>query len=184
MTVKILLGDKIRNELLKVLSGISFWERHKESPRLYVFSPWISNVEIEFGDLRPVNNREKRIFVDYFGIKSINLPYALLLRKLHQGVEVNIIALPPTEKYYFTSQYASKVKVLYDFLDEIGCNVFVNPNLHTKLILANDLALLGSFNLSKSALYDREEIGVSIDDFDNLRMLDNYALKTMYSSQP
>jgi len=39
-----------------------------------------------------------------------------------------------------------RAKTLLDFLDEIGCEIFVNPKLNSKLLLANDLALLGSFN--------------------------------------
>ena len=183
MTVQILLGDKIRSEVLKILSGMCFGERDRGNPRLYILSPWISDVPVEFSDLESLDEYEELFLVGDYGIKSINLPYALLLVKLHRGAEVNIIALPPTEKYYFNSRYASKVKVLYDFLDEIGCNVFVNRNLHTKLILANDLALLGSFNLSKSALYDREEIGVSINDLDNLRALERYSIDVIHRSQ-
>jgi len=39
-----------------------------------------------------------------------------------------------------------RAKTLLDFLDEIGCEIFVNRKLNSKLLLANDLALLGSFN--------------------------------------
>lgn len=80
--------------------------------------------------------------------------------------------------------YLRKTKKLLDFLDEIGCNVFFNTNLHSKLLLANDLALLGSFNLTSSALYYREEIGVSIDDIGNLNTLEKYCIQVVHASEP
>ena len=73
---------------------------------------------------------------------------------------------------------------MLEFLDEIGCEIFINSRLHSKLLLANDLALLGSFNLSSSALYYREEIGVSIDDLENLDKLEDYCLDVISDSKP
>ena len=184
MTVQILLGDKIRSELLKILAGMSFEQRDKENPCLYILSPWISDVPIEFSDLKSLDEWDELFLVGDYGIKSINLPYALLLVKIHRGAEVNIIARPPTEEHYFHNpQYASRVKILYDFLDEIGCNIFVNPDLHAKLIFSNDLALLGSFNLTKAALCDKEEIGVSINDLDNLSLLEDHSKGIVFRSQ-
>jgi len=187
MTIQILFGDEIRSHVLKILSGECLYERRPEQPQLFILSPWISDVDIEFSDLYVLKEKEESkfysyLFVDY-NIKSINLPYALLLLKLHGGARVNIVTLPPREPNY-SSDYLPRVITLLDFLDEIGCNVFVNSKLHSKLILANDLALLGSFNLSSSALYNREEIGISINDLDNLNKLEWYCRDVIYSSQP
>jgi len=46
------------------------------------------------------------------------------------------------------------------------------------------MALLGSFNLSFSALWGKEEIGVCIDDIENLRILERYAHEVIGSSKP
>ena len=197
MTIQILLGEEIRSEVLKILSGECLFERKPDFPHVYILSPWISDVTIEFSDLYILKEKDKIVkakgrvdsflFYDY-NIKSINLPYALLLLKLHGGCDakypckIDIVTLPPNEKNY-SADYLPKVETLLDFLDENGCNVFVNPKLHSKLLLANDLALLGSFNLSKSALYDREEIGVSINDLDNLDRLEHYCWNVIRESQ-
>ena len=190
MTIQLLFGDEIRSHVLKILSGVCLYIRRPYLPRFYILSPWISDVDIEFSDLYISKEEEKVVkeekiepflFLDY-NIKSINLPYALLLLKLHGGAEVNIVTLPPNEMN-LDPDYLPKVKTLLDFLDEIGCNMFVNSKLHSKLLLANDLALLGSFNLSSSALYYKEEIGVSINDLDNLESLESYCWKVISGSQ-
>jgi len=190
MTVQLLFGDEIRSHVLKILSGECLYERRLDYPMLYILSPWISDVDIEFSDLYIFNEKEKVVkgekidsflFIDY-NIKSINLPYALLLLKLHGGAEVNIVTLPPKEMN-LPPDYLPKVETLLDFLDEIGCNVYVNSKLHSKLLLANDLALLGSFNLSSAALYYREEIGVSINDLDNLDRLEKHCLDVIRESK-
>jgi len=196
MTIQLLLGDEIRSEVLKILSGECLFKRNRHRPQLHILSPWISDVDIEFSDLYVLREKRKYVeerrggdflFLDY-NIKSINLPYALLLLKLHGGCEVenpvavNIVTLPPNETNY-SGDYLPKVKTLLDFLDEIGCNIFVNSKLHSKLLLANDLAVLGSFNLSSSALYYREEIGVSMNDLDNLDKLENYCWSVIHKSQ-
>jgi hypothetical protein len=198
VTVNLLFGDEIRSHVLKILSGECVFVRRSLYPKLYILSPWISDVVIDFSDRyvsKEVREFEEKgkvesfLILDY-NIKSINLPYALLLFKLHgacneyQNIpEVNIVTLPPDESNY-SPDYLPRVKTLLDFLDEIGCNVFVNSKLHSKLLLANDLALLGSFNLSSSALlYNREEIGVSINDLDNLENLEAYCLKVLSESE-
>lgn len=186
MTIQILSGDEIRSHVLKILSGECLYERRPQHPQLFILSPWISDVDIEFSDFyvsRESENPENSfLFLDY-NIKSINLAYALLLLKLHGGAEVIIVTLPPNEPNY-SSDYLPRVMTLLDFLDEIGCNVFVNSKLHSKLFLANDLALLGSFNLTSSALYNKEEIGISVNDLDNLNKLEIYCRDVIYSSQP
>jgi phosphatidylserine/phosphatidylglycerophosphate/cardiolipin synthase-like enzyme len=98
------------------------------------------------------------------------------------GVKINIVTLPVTVNNY--KNRVKYVKELLDFLDEIGCNIYLNSNLHSKLILSNDLALIGSFNLSKAALYDREEIGVTIDDMQNLKIIESYIHEVIESSEP
>jgi len=178
MTPRILIREKIKAQVLKVLSGYCFRERHPEYPEITILSPWISDVQLEI-DKETYELDELWFGLDY-GILSINLAYALLLLKLDWGAAVRIVTLPANERNYH--ERASWVRNLLDFLDEIGCDVYVNPDLHSKLILSNDLALIGSFNLSKSALYDREEIGVCIDDISNLKALQEYAQNVIASS--
>jgi len=181
MTSKILLKDRIRAEVLKVLSGYCFRERHTRIPRIIILCPWITNVQLEID--KEVLKSDELFFGWDYGIRSINLPYALLLLKIELGAYIAIVTLPPTERNYNIS-YVSYVRNLLDFLDEIGCNILVNSSLHSKLILSNDLALIGSFNLSKAALYDKEEIGISIDDLSNLKILEKYANGVITSSTP
>jgi len=184
MTIQLILGKKIRSEVLKILSGEYFHERRPNLPNLYILSPWISDVIIEFADFYLSRELEKKYsFLFDYNIKSINLAHAILLLKLHHGVEVNIVTLP-LNKMNISPHYLRKTETLLDFLDEIGCNVFVNSNLHSKLLLANDLALLGSFNLTSSALYHREEIGVNTDDIGNLDTLERYCIDVIHSSVP
>lgn len=156
-------------------------------PTLYILSPWISDVIIEFSDLYLSKEMEREegdpMFYFDYNIKSINLAHALSLLKLHNGVKVNLVTLP-FNKMSVSPNYLRKTEKLLDFLDEIGCNIFFNTNLHSKLLLANDLALLGSFNLTSSALYYREEIGVSIDDIGNLNTLEKYCIQVVHASEP
>jgi len=197
VTIKLLFGDDIRSHVLKILSGECVFIRRPRFPTLYILSPWISDVQIEFSDLY-VSKEEKLfmeggkpdsfLFLDY-NIKSINLPYALLLLKLHGASEhyqyppaLNIVTLPPDENNY-SANNVPRVKNLLDFLDEIGCNIFVNSKLHSKLLHTNDLAVLGSFNLSSSALYYKEEIGISTNDLDNLEKLESYCIKVIQESE-
>lgn len=179
MTTKLFFKDQIRSEVLKVLSGYCFQERQEYFPKICILSPWISDVQLEIR--KDVYDLDELYFGWDYGIFSINLPYALLALKLDYGAHISIVTLPPIEKYH---QKPELVKTLMDFLDEIGCNVYVNPNLHTKLILSNDLALIGSFNLSIPALYGKEELGISIDDMENLKTLEQYARKVIVSSKP
>jgi hypothetical protein len=116
-----------------------------------------------------------------YGIKSINMPYALLLLKLY-GTDVTLITLPLTEANY--GKKASFRRRLLDFLDEIGCNIYVNLNLNSKLTLANDLALIGPVDLSKPDLCNLEEIGMTMDDEANLRMLRQYVHGVISHSTP
>jgi len=190
VTIQLLFGDKIRSEVLKILSGECLLERHGDCPHVYILSPWISDVNIEFSDLHISKENKETSFLHLdYNIKSINLSYALLLLKLHGGSEVekacqvDIVTLPPNESNY-SPNYVPRIRRLLDFLDEVGCNVFVNQKLHSKLIYSNDLALLGSCNLSKSALYDKEEIGVTINDLDNLLKLEEYCNDIIYKSEP
>lgn len=190
MTIQLLIGDDIRSQVLRILSGSCHFQRmtkYNLFPSLYILSPWISDVIIEFSDLflsKEVENEEvDTMFYFDYNIKSINLAHALLLLKLHNGVNVNLVTLP-FNKMDVSPNYLRRTKKLLDFLDEIGCNIFFNTNLHSKLLLANDLALLGSFNLTSSALYYREEIGVSIDDIGNLNTLEKYCTQVVHTSEP
>lgn len=125
-------------------------------------------------------------FGHIYGIRSINFPYALLLLKLVNGAEIKIVTHPPEDELYQKQKRTEEIRNLLDFLDEIGCQIFLNDRIHTKLILSNDLALIGSMNLSKTALYDegQEEIAVSMDDLGNLNILENYAKNLASSSKP
>jgi hypothetical protein len=180
MTTKIIAQDEIRVQILKVLSGYCFRERRSHNPRICILSPWISDVELQLDNTTYALD-DIWFGLDY-GIASINLSYALLLLKLDFGATIEIVTLPPNEENYGDSAYFHKQ--LLEFLDEIGCNVYLNKSVHSKLILSNDSALIGSFNLTKSALYDREEIGISLDDIGNLAILDDYTREIVRSSVP
>jgi hypothetical protein len=187
MTTRVLFGDDIRSMVLRILSGEYLYEA-ESFPRLFILCPWISDVDLQFSEFF-LSEEEERLkepgysyaFVDY-NIKSINLPYALLLLKLHTGVDVNIVTLPPKEPHY-ASDYLPRIVTLLDFLDEIGCNIFVNDKIHSKIIFADKIALLGSFNLTSSALYYRDEIGVSVNDEDNLLRLGRYCCDMIQESE-
>lgn len=179
MTTKIVFKEQIRSQVLKVLSGYCFNERRPEIPSIDIISPWISNVQLEISE--DVYKLDELFFGQDYGIASINLPYALLLLKLDFDATITIVTLPPTKRYY--NDRWQVAENLLDFLDEIGCIIYVNPNLHSKLILSNDVALIGSFNLSIPALYGREEIGIHIDDMENLKILEGYVSEVIQSSK-
>lgn len=187
MTTRVLFGDDIRSMVLRIFSGEYLYETYPSYPRLFILCPWISDVDLQFSELF-LSEEERRLkepgysyaFVDY-NIKSINLPYALLLLKLHSGADINIVTLPPKEPHY-DSDYMARIVTLLDFLDEIGCNIFVNDKIHSKIMFADKIALIGSFNLTSSALYYREEIGVSVDDEDNLLRLERYCCDVIQES--
>lgn len=181
MTIEILSGSKIRSKILEILLGLYFDKVSPEIPRLYILSPWISDVQIRFGEVNSL--RKDTVFLHRYNIESVNLASALLLLRLWFAVEINVVTLPPEYPFYKERQI-SQTKLFLDFLDEIGCNVFTNANLHAKLVLSNDLALLGSCNLSSSALYDKEELAVCINDLDNLQKLDDYATNIIRLSEP
>jgi hypothetical protein len=180
MTTRIIAQNEIRAQILKVLSGYCFRERVPHNPRICILSPWMSDVELQID--KAVFALDETWFGLDYGIASINLSYALLLLRLDFGATIEIITLPPNEQNYGNS--ALFHQRLLEFLDEIGCNVYLNESLHSKLILSNDSALIGSFNLSKSALYEREEIGITLDDIGNLTVLDEYANRIIHSSVP
>jgi hypothetical protein len=179
MTTKILMKEQIKSEVLKVLSGYCFDNRKTDSPKIVVLSPWISNVNLQLDDR--VYELDTSWFGHDYGISSIPLATALLYLKLDFGADISLVTLPPVKKNYQSN--ATRVSNFLDFLDEIGCYVFTNQDLHTKLILSNDLALIGSFNLTFQALWGREEIGVSVDDMENLKILEDYADKIVRSSE-
>lgn len=166
--------------MLKILSGFCFRERDNLNPKVSILSPWISDVQLEID--QDIVALDPEYFNTIYCIASVNLAHDLFLLRTALGAEINILTLPPTEEFYRNrSQYMTE---FLDFLDEIGCNIFVNSNLHAKLFLSNDNALVGSFNLSKAALYDREEIGISVDDIQNLKVLEKYFQEIVDISQP
>jgi len=171
LTIEIISGSEIRSKILEILLGHYFEKRNSQYPSLYLLSPWISDVEIEYCGSKI-----------HSGIQSINLAYSLFLIKLFFGTEISIVTRPLDSSNYTKNLHY--VRLLLEFLDEIGCNIFINPYLHAKLIMSNDLALLGSFNLSKSALYDNDELAVSVNDLDNLDKLEKYAKDIIQISEP
>jgi len=187
MTVKILVKEQIRYEILKILSGYCFRERKPRNAEIYILSPWISDVRLEL-DPEFIYELDWKGFPQEYRIRHINLPYALLLLKLNFGADINIVTRPPKDEVYRKSGRTEGICNLLEFLDEIGCKIFLKPRLHSKLILSNDLAMVGSMNLSKSALdwefFRQEEIGISIDDLTNLKLLNGYAFELIRSSEP
>ncbi len=175
-----ILKEKTESELLKILSGFCFRERNNLNPTVSILRPWISDVQLEID--QDIIALDPEYFNTIYCIASVNLAHDLFLLRTALGAEINILTLLPTEEFYRNrSQYMVE---FLDFLDEIGCNIFVNANLHAKLFLSNDNALVGSFNLSKAALYDREEIGISVDDIQNLKVLEKYFQEIVDFSQP
>lgn len=173
------MKEQIKSQVLKLLSGYCFQEKRPDFPTISILSPWVSDVDLEIDE--EIFKTDELHFGQDYGIASINLPYALLCLAFDYDAHITIVTLPPTQENYKDSWYAHAS--LLDFLDEIGCSVYVNPDLHSKLYLSNDLALLGSFNLSIPALYGREEIGILIDDMESLRVLENYASDVIQSSK-
>lgn len=189
MVHRILIKEQIRSHVLKVLSGYCFGQRRPDNPTVMIISPWISNVELQLS-LKQVSVEAEGKGVpsdtfdswlhDVYQIATISLPHCLQLLKLDFGADISIVTLPPDENNYSD---AARQRVLLDFLDEIGCNIYVNQNVHTKLILTNDLGLLGSFNLTNPALWEKkEEIGVSFDDNETLSCLEDYSKNIVASN--
>jgi hypothetical protein len=179
MTAKIIPNDRIRAEVLQILSG--YRQRLYELPKIYVLSPWISDVQLTI-DADVLGLDESWFGLDY-GIFSINLAYAMLLVKLVFGAEINIVTNDPLkDEKYRDREYSLRAFNLIDFLDEVSCRVFLARKLHSTLILTNDLALSGSFDLSESEVYNENENGVLINDLDNIKTLEEYAIDTINSS--
>ena len=180
MTTKTIPNDRIRAEMLQILSG--YRQRLCEFPKIYVLSPWISDVQLTI-DADVLGLDESWFGLDY-GIFSINLAYAMLLVKLVFGAEINIVTNDPLKDGKYGGEYSQIAFHLIDFLDEVGCRVFLTRNLHSTLILTNDLALSGSFDLSKSEVYDENENGILINDLDDIKTLEKHAIDAIYSGIP
>lgn len=174
MTTKVILADEIGSRIHDILAGEHFLFG---KPHLYILSPWISNVEIK-GKIPKMGPVSPQICYTF---ESMDLAHAILLARLLFDVEVKIVTKTPTDETY---SYPIYVKSLLDFLDEIGCSVFTNDTLHSKMLLTGGIAIVGSLNLTKSALYNREEIAVSIDDLENLGTLYDYAHDVVKESEP
>jgi len=186
LTKEILFKERIRAEILKILSGYSFRERGR-SPRIIIMIPWIWGDVVTLEIDQPVYEADPFWFKDVYGIKTINLPYALLLLKLDFGAEITIVTKTPEKKDSGYGAYAPDIRRMLDFLDEIGCNIFLNDKFHAKLLLSNDLAILGSMNLSNKALdpsREQEEIAVSIDSLSSLSRLEAFARELIEQSTP
>ena len=155
MTTKIISNDRIRAEMFQIFSG--YQQRLCEFPKIYVLSPWISDVQLTI-DADVLSLDESWFGLDC-GIFSINLAYAMLLVKLVFGAEINIVTNDPSkDERYRGREYSQRAFDLIDFLDEVGCRVFLARNLNSTLILTNDLALSGSFDLSKSEYTTRTKM--------------------------
>jgi len=181
MTTKIIPNDRIRAEVFQILSGHR--QRLCEFPRIYVLSPCISDVQLTI-DADVLGLDESWFGLDC-GIFSINVAYAMLLVKLVFGAEINIVTNDPLKgEKHASGEYSQRAFNLLDFLDEIGCRVFLTHNLHSTLILTNGLALSGSFDLSKSEVSDENENGILIDDFNDVKTLEKHVIDTINSSTP
>lgn len=174
MTTKVILADEIGSRIHDILAGEHFL---LPDAHLHILSPWISNVEIK-GKIPKMGPISPQICYTF---ESLDLAHAILLARLLFDAEVKIVTKTPTKETYSNPIY---VKNLLDFLDEIGCSIFTNDTLHSKMLLTGGIAIIGSLNLTKSALYDREEIAVSIDDLENLDILYDYADDVVKESEP
>jgi len=181
MTTKIIPNDRIRAEMLQILSG--YRQRLCEFPKIYVLSPRISDVQLTI-DADVLGLDESWFGLDC-GIFSINLAYAMLLVKLLFGAEINVVTNDPRKcEKHASGEYSQRAFNLIDFLDEVGCRVYLARNLHSTLILTNDLALYGSFDLSKSEVYDESEGCTLTNDPNNIKTLEKHALAAISSSTP
>jgi hypothetical protein len=93
MTSLVFFPGEVRSQILRFLSGHCFEEKTAQWPAIAILSPFIGDILLEI-DEQVYEMDEQFYGVDY-GIKSINLPYALLLLKLY-GTDVTLITLPPT----------------------------------------------------------------------------------------
>lgn len=177
MTTKVILADEIGSRIHDIFAGEHFLLGYEAEPLLYVLSPWISNVEIK-GKIPKMGEMSPQIGYTF---ESMDLAHSILLAKLMLNLEVNLITKSPNKETYSNPAH---VVSLLDFLDEIGCNVFVNDNLHSKMLLTRKIAIVGSVNLTRSGLYNQEEIAVSLDDFENLSTLKDYARDVEKESIP
>jgi len=181
MTTKIIPNDRIRAEMLQILSG--YRQRLYEFPKIYVLSPRISDIQLTI-DADVLGLDESWFGLDC-GIFSINLAYAMLLVKLVFGAEINIVTNDPQKgEKHASEEYVQRAIDLIDFLDEVGGRVFLARNLHSTFILTNDLALSGSFDLSKSEVYDESEGCTLTNDLNNIKTLEKHALAAINSSTP
>lgn len=181
MTTKTIPNDRIRAEMFQIFSG--YRQRLCEFPKIYVLSPWIGDVQLTI-DVDVLGLDESWFGLDC-GIFSINLAYAMLLVKLVFGAEINIVTNDPLkDEKYRGREYSQIAFNLIDFLDEVGCRVFFARDLHSTLVLTNDLGLSGSFDLSKSEVYDENENGILINDLDDIKTLEKHAIDAIYSGIP
>jgi len=108
----------------------------KSNEFLYLVSPFI---EFEMND-RDSYNKFK---------KSINLA-------IQKNIEVNFISRKPDNNYR-----ADPEEKLKQFLDN-GCNLYLVPNLHSKIFCNESKALITSMNMYMYSVINNEEIGVKI----------------------
>jgi len=132
VTTKVLLGDEIGSRIHDIFAGEHFLLTSRFSPRLYILSPWISNVEIK-GKIPKMGPMAPQICYDF---ETMDLAHAILLAKLLFEIKVILVTKPPNEETYSNPVY---VESLLDFLDEIGCSVFVNDVLHSKMLLTQQI---------------------------------------------
>jgi len=79
------------------------------------------------------------------------------------GVRVTILVNKHSLKRNF-------IKTLIEFQD-IGCKVYMHPNLHSKIFLNEKTGIIGSMNLLKRSFENSLEIGVRVTSDKNLREL-------------
>ena len=95
------------------------------------------------------------------------------LAKLAYSTDVSLVTRPPKTKRQYN---------LLNSLKEKGVQIFVNPRLHAKLILAKyspvtGFALIGSANITLSGLSRNIELAIITDDKEIIQDLDQEVRK-------
>ena len=131
------------SKVLNILCSIFVLELLSPSEKIYLFSPWITDVKLmnsSFGQFRSI--------LPGFGEQQISL--SILLNTLaERGSNIYIHSRPSSESNRYTKL----------FLDELvkKVNIQLIENLHEKIFLTDTFFFRGSMNFTYSGLYLNDE---------------------------
>jgi len=124
----------------------------------------LTNSNIVYGEIeKVVENSKKFIYIvspyikseikDQISYDKFRKAIELAIKK---GTEVNFISRQPDSRFKGDPE-----KILKEFTEK-GCNLYLVPNLHTKVYCNESKALITSMNLYMHSVINNEEIGVKI----------------------